>query len=63
MSYRGALLYGALLGLGLWLAVAATETSTLRSAAPYAAGAGVLTALAACASVAYRSGPSARRWR
>lgn len=60
-TYPQALLYGAVSGLAMWLGVAASDNSTLGSAAPYAAGAGIAVVLAMCAFIAYRNGRPPRR--
>ena len=60
-TYPQALLYGVVCGLAIWLGVAASDSSTLAGAAPYAAGAGVAVALAMGAFIAYRNGQPPRR--
>ena len=59
-TYAQALLYGVTSGSAVWLGVAASGSSTLVGAAPYAAGAGVAVALAMCALIAYRNGQPPR---
>ncbi len=61
MTYSQALIYGVVSGLAIWFGISATDNATLATAAPYAAGAGGVIALAAAAAVAYRNGQTPRR--
>jgi hypothetical protein len=60
-SYRAALVYGLLMGVGIYVGIAAGKHATVVSAIPY----GLVSALggvaAASAFVAYRNGQPPRR--
>ncbi len=60
-SYPRAVIYGVLLGVGIYVGIAAGQHATVVSAIPYGLVSALVVAAAACALVAYRNGQPPRR--
>lgn len=61
MTYRQALLFAVLTGVGIFVGVAAGGSSSAASVIPYAIGSAMAVALALCALVAYSNGQLNKR--